>query len=88
MVERDCWKTMIENAMREHGETWADVEANTLTEEEMGEMFYAGYGATEGRPFTVWTKGHVYFPCTYDGMEWVGSVSRHPDGRPTEHMGN
>lgn len=66
---------------------WADVEANTMTEEEMAKNFDSGYGGTEGCPFTVWTKSRVYFPICYDGAEWVGSMSRNPDGKPTDHQG-
>jgi hypothetical protein len=29
----------------------------------------------------------VYFPACYDGAEWVGSVSRNPDGKATRHQG-
>lgn len=83
----DNWKTMLDEALKENGESWADVEANTMTEEEMAKNFDAGYGGTEGCPFTVWTKNRVYFPICYDGAEWVGSVSRNPDGKPTDHQG-
>ena len=81
------WKTMLDEALKEHGESWADVEANTMTEEEMAKNFDAGFGGTNGRPFTVWTKNTVYFPICYDGAEWVGSVSRNPNGKPTDHQG-
>jgi len=46
-----------------------------------------GDGGTEGAPFTLWTAKAVYFPVQYDGAEWVGSASRHPDGVPTQHQG-
>ena len=81
------WKTMLDEALKENGESWDDVEANTMTEEEMAKGFDAGYGGTEGCPFTIWTKNTVYFPVCYDGAEWVGSVARNPDGRPTNHQG-
>lgn len=81
------WKTMLGYALKGHGESWEDVEANTMTEEEMAKGFDAGFGGTEGCPFTVWTRNTVYFPICYDGAEWVGSVSRHPDGEPTSHQG-
>ena len=42
---------------------------------------------SEGKPFTIWTANTVYFPVVYDGAEWVGSVSRNPDGKPTDHQG-
>lgn len=81
------WKEMIQAAMAERGETLADLEANTLTEADMNNEFDSGYGCTEGAPFTAWSAKTVYFPICYDGAEWVGSVSRHPDGKPTDHQG-
>lgn len=81
------WKAMLDEALKENGEVWDDVEANTMTEAEMDEAFDAGYGGTEGIAFTVWTKNSVYFPICYDGAEWVGRVSRNPDGKPTDHQG-
>jgi hypothetical protein len=81
------WKELLEDAMKECGETPAELEANTLTEADMVKEFDSGYGRTEGAPFTAWSAKTVYFPIRYDGAEWVGSVARHPDGKPTEHQG-
>ena len=81
------WKAMLEIELLKHGETWDDVEDNTMSEKEMGWYFDPSYGTEEGVPFTVWTKNRVYFPVCYDGSEWVESVSRHPDGKPTRHIG-
>jgi hypothetical protein len=81
------WKTMLDEALKEAGESWDDIEANTMNEEEMAKSFDSGYGGIEGQPFTVWTKNSVFFPVCYDGSEWVGRVSRHPDGKPTDHQG-
>jgi len=81
------WKTELMEALKEHGESSADIEATTLSAEEMEREFDDGYGGTEGAPFTVWTKKRVYFPWQYDGAEGVASVSRHPDGEPTYHIG-
>lgn len=78
---------MLSNALKDNGESWDDVEANTMTEEEMAKEFYSGFGEPEGRPFTVWTKRSVYFPVCHDGSESVGRVSRHPNGVPTWHLG-
>lgn len=83
----NTWKEMLQDAMEERGETLADLEANTLTDADMVKEFDSVYGGTEGVPFTAWTAKTVYFPCCYDGSEWVGCVSRHPDGKPTEHQG-
>lgn len=81
------WRELLEEALEDRGEKLADLEANTLTEADMEREFYDGYGSTEGVPFTAWTAKTVYFPLCYDGNEWVGSVSRNPDGKPTKHQG-
>lgn len=84
---RTCWKQRLGEALEENGESWDDVESNTMTDEEMLTVFNDGHGGSEGCSFTVWTKNSVYFPVVYDGAEWVGRVSRNPDGVPTAHMG-
>ena len=81
------WKSLIAETMKSHNDSWDNVVSCTLTEEELRESFDAGYGYPEGKPFTLWTKTRVYFPTVYDGAEGVGSVSRNPDERPTEHFG-
>jgi hypothetical protein len=81
------WKDLVENEFREQGESWTDVESNTMTKEELNTPFDNWYGAVEGCAFTIWTTDRVYFPVCYDGAEWVSSVSRHPDGKPTNHVG-
>lgn len=81
------WKTLIEEAMSLRGEVLAELISNTLTDDEMVEMFHDGFGSSQGKSFTAWTENTVYFPLVYDGSEWVGSVSRHPNGQPTEHQG-
>jgi hypothetical protein len=81
------WKELLEDALKERGEELADLEANTLTDADMAKEFDSGYGSTEGLTFTAWSAKTVYFPICYDGAEWVGSVSRHPNGKPTEHQG-
>ena len=81
------WKKHLLFAMLSRGETLEDIEANTMTEEEMTKEFDHRSAGIEGTPFTVWTAKTVYFPVCYDGEEWVGSVSRNPDGKPTDHQG-
>lgn len=85
--EMDSWEQLFAEAFELTGESWADVVSSTMTSEEMRAKFHAGYGGTEGIAFTVWTERKVYFPICYDGSEWVGFVSRNPDGQPTEHQG-
>jgi len=81
------WRTELEIAFKDRNESFDSVVACTLSEEDLDEEFDDSYGAEEGKPFTLWTREFVYFPCCYDGAEWVGSVSRHPDGNATEHIG-
>lgn len=81
------WKTLLVEAMEKRGETLTDIESNTMSEDEMLKEFDCGFGGSNGIPFTVWTKNAVYFPAVYDGAEWVDSVSRNPDGEPTQHIG-
>ena len=81
------WAKLLQDEMKERGETLADLESNTLSIAAMEVEFDASYGCKEGVPFTAWTAKTVYFPVCHDGSEWVGSVSRHPDGKPTPHQG-
>ena len=86
-MKNTTWKKLIEEAMAFHAESMSDVVSCTLSQEEMNEEFYDGYGGSEGKPFTLWTKKRVYFPVVYDGAEWCESVSRDPNGAPTDHVG-
>ncbi len=81
------WRKQLIDTMRLYDETFSDIVSNTMTDQEMDTEFDDGYGGEEGCPFTVWTHNRVYFPVTYDGAEWVGSVSRNPDGKPKNHVG-
>jgi hypothetical protein len=87
MIDMTNWKQFIQLEMKLHSETFDDVVDCTLTEEELMAEFDCGYGDSEGKPFTLWTTNRVYFPVVYDGAEWVESVSRNPDGKPTYHFG-
>ena len=83
----DTWRKLILEEMKVHNETMDDIIFSTLTKQQMNIEFNSGYGGTNGIGFTIWTKNRVYFPCCYDGAEWAESVSRNPDGKPTEHIG-
>lgn len=82
------WRKLIEVELKKQEESWVDVVSCTLLEKELDEEFDGGFGAPEGKPFTLWTHDRVYFPVCYDGAEWVSSVSRLPDAVPTEHVGS
>lgn len=81
------WKELLSVELSARGETFADIESITLSEAELLRHFDDSYGCTEGEPFTAWTPNRVYFPACYDGAEWVSSVSRHPNGKATNHIG-
>lgn len=81
------WRKEITELLEINGESWADVEHHTLTEEELDMEFYSEYGTESGKPFTLWTKDRVYFPACYDGSEWVASVPRNPCDEITRHIG-
>lgn len=81
------WRELITRRMDAHKDGWDHLVSCTLSDEELDVKFDDGYGISQGKPFTLWTTGYVYFPIVYDGAEYVGSVSRSPDGEPTEHFG-
>jgi hypothetical protein len=81
------WRKLLAEVLAQNDESWSDIEATTLSDQQLDREFDAGYGGSEGDPFTVWTAKRVYFPAVYDGAEWVAFVSRHPDNKPTCHVG-
>lgn len=72
------WKQLIESEMADYGESFADIEAITLTEEELNRPFDAGVEGDAGQAFTAWTAQRVYFPASLNGADWCMSVPRHP----------
>lgn len=87
------WREGITKELANHGETWADIEKCTLTDEELDVEFNNGYGRSKGKHFTAWSKKRVLGPGVYDGREWVFSVPRNPDPtvplseQATKHVG-
>lgn len=82
------WRELIEEALGETGETWADIVATTLSEQELDDRFYNSYSECGGVPFFAWSKAYVYFSHEYDGFLEVKWVPRHPGGRMAlEHIG-
>lgn len=51
------------------------------------DAFDDGFGTTYGAYFTAWDDTWVYFPCCYDGAEWIEKVPRNPSPIVTEHVG-
>ena len=86
-MAKTCWKDLISEAMEEKKESWKDVVQCTLSKEDLLAEFDDSYGATEGRPFTLWTKERVYFPAVYDGEERVASAPRNPCDEATRPVG-
>lgn len=87
MRSNTTWRALIKQEMQERCESFNDVVSCTLSDDELDTEFYDGFGVSNGKPFTLWTSGAVYFPVVYDGSEWVRSASRNPDGKPTHHIG-
>lgn len=87
MARMTTWRKELTETLEDHGEAFDYIESITLTEEELDVEFHPGFGSEEGKPFTAWTASRVYFPWCYDGAEGVASVSRHPNGKPTAHIG-
>ena len=81
------WRELIVHELWNQSERWNDVIQCTLTEDELDVEFSEGYGAEEGKPFTLWTTKRVYFPIVYDGSEWVGSAPRNPCDEAMRHQG-
>lgn len=81
------WYELLSKALKENGENWQDVVSHTLSDSDLHLPFDTGFGGSYGKSFTLWTRNRAYFPAVYDGLEWVESVSRHPDGAPTRHVG-
>lgn len=71
------WYEMLKEIMEKDGEIF-DEKICTLTNDELLIEFDAGFGATEGKPFTAWGKNWVYFPLEYDGAEGIGHAPRFP----------
>lgn len=81
------WRNEIETDMKSYGESFDDVVATAPADLDLDRKFDSGYGGNEGRPFTLWTTGRVYFPVVYDGSEWVESVPRNPCNEVSAHVG-
>ena len=86
MSDQRTWREAIAYEMKEAQDP-GPIVATTLTNAEFDETFDAGYGGTNGKPFTAWSPTRVYFPVCYDGAEWVGSVPRNPCDQRTRHVG-
>lgn len=81
------WRHEILEAMKNDGEIPESLIC-TLSDAELDTVFDSDYGGIKGQPFTAWGENWVYFPCCYDGSEWVGHAPRNPSKFiPMEHHG-
>lgn len=80
------WRKFIAERMEDYNESFDDVVSCTLTDEELDTPLECYRLGRYGQPFTLWTHNRVYFPVEHDGYVSAGSVSRNPDGKPTEHV--
>ena len=82
------WRKELELAFEEHDDNFENViDYAPKGDEWLDYYFDDDSKKIEGESFTIWTKSRVYFPVQYNGCEWVESVSRNPDGKPTHHIG-
>jgi len=81
------WREMIVEEMDKRGDAWIDVVALAPADLNLDRVFDSGFGSMRGEPFTLWTRKRVYFPVTYDGAEWCGSVPRDPCDEVVDHLG-
>ncbi|WP_299501362.1 hypothetical protein [uncultured Roseobacter sp.] len=81
------WKNLLDSE-REHVGDQSRIIAVAPAELDWDRNFDDGFGDEYGQPFCAWTERRVYFPISYDGKEWIGSVSRAPDGKPLRHFGS
>jgi len=82
------WRKLIEEEIKLNKDSWSDIEYYTPKDGKwLDYLFDDSYGKIQGEKFTLWTKTRVYFPACYEGVEWVSSVSRNPDDKPTVHIG-
>ena len=81
------WRKEITAALAHYGETWDDVDACTLTSDQLDEEFDDWLGEGYSVPFTLYTAGRVYFPVVYDLSQWVNAIPRNPGILPPVHIG-
>lgn len=80
------WRKELTYCFKRSGDTPANLEFCTLSEDELDVEFDNDLGVVEGKPFVAHTLGYVYFSFSYDGSEWVNYVPRHPTGELVEPL--
>lgn len=82
------WREMVKEVMADYGESWCDVEAMRPIKLDLDRCFNATSDKKEGCSFYIWTRRRIYFACVSEGLEWVSSLSRHPNSAIPRHIGD
>jgi len=75
-------KQLLEVEMIKYNETWNDVEASTISNDNLNLEARENYYSIS--IFNIWTKNRIYFSTTYDDMPGIDSISRNPTEIPRE----
>ena len=81
------WRKLLEEEFQIQNDSWKNIVMMAPSDGKWLDYYFDNdSNVIEGVPFTVWTKNRVYFPLSFDGSEWVGSVSKIPNGIATAHL--
>ena len=84
---KTTWRELITEECKKRGDKFESLSIN-IKEGGLDEEFDDGFGLEMGCHFTAWSDDWVYFPLSYDGEEWCGSVPRYPTSNVRmEHQG-
>ncbi len=61
-LEQTCWRYELECAFAKTGDSKSDVGSMAPSDDAFSRRFHAGWGSTNGEPFTLWTRRFVCFP--------------------------
>lgn len=78
----ETWRKHLKAAMEKNNESFSDIEARSISIEQLDEPFGRKWGRGIIDVFFVWTKNNVYFPVMVGDLcdEFIGSVPRRPEG--------
>ena len=81
------WRKLLEEEFQIQNDSWKNIVMMAPSDGKWLDYYFDNdSNVIEGVPFTVWTKNRVYFPLSFEGPEWVGSVSKIPNGIATAHL--
>lgn len=81
-MSNPTWFQKIAKTMSHNGETWEDVVHYASDAPLQSTYPSLEFGTSSEVSFTVWTADFVYFPATYDGLDWCSCVPRNPGVLP------